>query len=52
MPVVASEKGIVVGRLVFTEDGDEIDCSKARSAVQSAPGVARCRVNTCISLMV
>lgn len=26
--VVASEKGIVVGRLQFTENGDEIDCSK------------------------
>lgn len=28
--VVASEKGIVVGRLQFQEDGDEIDCSKVR----------------------
>ena len=27
--VVASEKGIVVGRLTFREDGDLIDCSKA-----------------------
>lgn len=26
--VVASDKGLVVGRLRFTEDGDEIDCSK------------------------
>jgi len=26
--VVASEKGIVVGRLTFREDGDLIDCSK------------------------
>lgn len=26
--VVASEKGVVVGRLQFTEDGDAIDCSK------------------------
>ena len=26
--VVASEKGVVVGRLQFTEDGDEIDCSR------------------------
>lgn len=26
--VVASEKGVVVGRLTFTEDGDAIDCSK------------------------
>lgn len=26
--VVASEKGVVVGRLQFREDGDEIDCSK------------------------
>ena len=29
--VVASEKGVVVGRLTFREDGDLIDCSKARS---------------------
>lgn len=26
--VVASEKGVVVGRLVFVEDGDRIDCTK------------------------
>lgn len=26
--VVASEKGVVVGRLQFREDGDEIDCSR------------------------
>lgn len=26
--VVASEKGVVVGRLNFTEDGDPIDCSR------------------------
>ncbi len=26
--VVASEKGVVVGRLTFTEDGDAIDCSR------------------------
>ena len=26
--VVASEKGVVVGRLRFTEDGDPIDCSR------------------------
>ncbi|MQM05703.1 hypothetical protein Taro_038519 [Colocasia esculenta] len=26
--VVASEKGVVVGRLVFTEGGDRIDCTK------------------------
>ncbi|KAG1371613.1 DNA topoisomerase 6 subunit A3 [Cocos nucifera] len=26
--VVASEKGVVVGRLVFTDDGDRIDCTK------------------------
>ena len=26
--VVASEKGVVVGRLTFSEDGDAIDCSK------------------------
>jgi meiotic recombination protein SPO11 len=26
--VVASEKGVVVGRLIYTEDGDEIDCTK------------------------
>lgn len=26
--VVASEKGVVVGRLIFTEDGDRIDCTK------------------------
>lgn len=25
--VVASEKGVVVGRLQFTEDGDAINCS-------------------------
>ena len=35
--VVASEKGIVVGRLRFTEDGDSIDCSKAR--VRSLPAL-------------
>ena len=26
--VVASEKGVVVGKLIYTEDGDEIDCTK------------------------
>jgi hypothetical protein len=26
--VVASEKGVVVGRLTFTEDGDHIDCRR------------------------
>ncbi len=26
--MVASEKGVVVGRLQFTEDGDPIDCSR------------------------
>jgi meiotic recombination protein SPO11 len=26
--VVASEKGVVVGRLQFKEDGDDIDCQK------------------------
>lgn len=26
--VVASEKGVVVGRLVFLDDGDRIDCTK------------------------
>ncbi|KAJ8620886.1 hypothetical protein MRB53_029415 [Persea americana] len=26
--VVASEKGVVVGRLVFSDDGDRIDCTK------------------------
>lgn len=26
--VVASEKGVVVGRLQFTEDGDPIDCTR------------------------
>ncbi|KAL3688067.1 hypothetical protein R1sor_014376 [Riccia sorocarpa] len=26
--VVASEKGVVVGRLIFVEDGDRIDCTK------------------------
>ena len=26
--VVASEKGIVVGRLTYDEDGDEINCTK------------------------
>lgn len=26
--VVASEKGVVVGRLQFREDGDDIDCSR------------------------
>lgn len=26
--MVASEKGVVVGRLNFTEDGDPIDCSR------------------------
>ena len=26
--VVASEKGVVVGKLVYNEDGDEIDCTK------------------------
>ncbi|KAI8112309.1 hypothetical protein M9434_003632 [Picochlorum sp. BPE23] len=26
--VVASEKGVVVGKLQFTEDGDDIDCSR------------------------
>ncbi|KAJ6811506.1 DNA topoisomerase 6 subunit A3 [Iris pallida] len=26
--VVASEKGVVVGRVIFTDDGDRIDCTK------------------------
>jgi meiotic recombination protein SPO11 len=26
--VVASEKGVVVGRLAFREDGDAIDCAR------------------------
>lgn len=26
--MVASEKGVVVGRLQYREDGDEIDCTK------------------------
>lgn len=26
--MVASEKGVVVGRLSFTEDGDPIDCQR------------------------
>ena len=26
--VVASEKGVVVGKLLYSEDGDEIDCTK------------------------
>lgn len=26
--VVAAEKGVVVGRLTFTDDGDEIDCTR------------------------
>lgn len=26
--VVASEKGIVVGRIIFEDDGDTIDCTK------------------------
>ncbi len=26
--VVASEKGVVVGRLTFREDGDQIDCRR------------------------
>jgi DNA topoisomerase VI subunit A len=37
--VVASEKGVVVGRLTFTEDGDNIDCRwhmLALSIVQTA----------------
>lgn len=25
---MASEKGVVVGKLTFTEDGDPIDCSR------------------------
>jgi meiotic recombination protein SPO11 len=26
--VVASDKGVVVGKVIFDEDGDEIDCTK------------------------
>lgn len=26
--VVASEKGVVVGKLQYNEDGDEIDCTR------------------------
>lgn len=26
--VVASEKGIVVGRIIFEDDGDTIDCTR------------------------
>jgi hypothetical protein len=42
--VVASEKGIVVGRLTFREDGDLIDCSK----VSESRGVSSAmRADTC-----
>jgi meiotic recombination protein SPO11 len=37
--VVASEKGVVVGRLTFREDGDLIDCSKARARLSVCCGV-------------
>ena len=38
--VVASAKGVVVGRLRYSEDGDEIDCSKARHAPAAAAAAA------------
>lgn len=35
--VVASEKGVVVGRLVFSDDGDVIDCTKMGMGGKAIP---------------
>jgi len=41
--VVASAKGVVVGRLTFREDGDAIDCSKVRDNRSQCPAADACR---------
>jgi len=38
--VVASEKGVVVGRLIFDDDGDEIDCTKMGVGGKAIPPTA------------
>ena len=35
--VVASEKGVVVGRLTFREDGDLIDCQRMGVGGKAVP---------------
>ncbi|KAM0953250.1 putative DNA topoisomerase (ATP-hydrolyzing) [Dioscorea sansibarensis] len=35
--VVASEKGVVVGRLVFSDDGDRIDCTRMGTGGKAIP---------------
>jgi DNA topoisomerase VI subunit A len=47
--VVASEKGVVVGRLQFTEDGDHIDCTKMGVGGKAIPpnvDKVRCRITS------
>ena len=37
MIVVASEQGVVVGRLIFVEAGDRIDCSAMGTSGKAIP---------------
>ena len=53
--VVASEKGVVVGRLTFTEDGDAIDCSRMGVGGKAIPPnidkvrlLAHCQDTSCL----
>jgi meiotic recombination protein SPO11 len=39
--VVASEKGVVVGRITFLEDGDYIDCTKMGVGGKAIPALVR-----------
>ena len=49
--VVASEKGVVVGRLTFVEDGDTINCSRMGVGGKAIPPnidkVSGCVVELC-----
>ena len=49
--VVASEKGVVVGRLQFEEDGDPIDCQRMGIGGKAIPSntdkVGHTRALTC-----
>lgn len=49
-PVVASEKGVVVGRLSFREDGDFIDCRRMGVGGKAIPpNIDKVRVCVCVS---
>jgi hypothetical protein len=48
--VVASEKGVVVGRLQFQEDGDPIDCTRMGVGGKAIPPNVDKVGRTCASL--